>query len=172
MQWLKLKLLSLPQRDHIWCYFVMAMQLIPHSFLFVWVSLPRTTGKFKTFFQKPVGRTPPQHTFARGCSSLRSALLWASAWRLFLAQFSSKYVRAQRRAVPGCFGFTGAKGCCGGPSHGFWEKFNSRSLKSSANVRFVTPRRTVSKKRFSVVLRKRDDRPVLLAYTRHPNIQQ
>ena len=34
-----------------------------------------------------------------------------------------KQIRAQRRASPGCFGFTGAKGCCGGSSHRFWEKF-------------------------------------------------
>ena len=34
-----------------------------------------------------------------------------------------KQIRAQRRPSPGCFGFTGAKGCCGGSSHGFWEKF-------------------------------------------------
>ena len=34
-----------------------------------------------------------------------------------------KQIRAQRRASPGCFGFTGAKGCCSGSSHGFWEKF-------------------------------------------------
>ena len=33
-----------------------------------------------------------------------------------LAQFS-------RRAAPDCFRFTGAKGCCGGSSHGFWEMF-------------------------------------------------
>ena len=171
MQWLKLKLLSLPQLDHIWCYFVMAMQLIPHSFLFVWVSLPRTTGKFKTFFQNP-WEEPLNNILLPGAALLWEALFFERVLDDCLAQFSSKYVRAQRRAVPGCFGFTRAKGCCGGSSHGFWEKFNSRSLKSSANVRFVTPWRTVSKKRFSVVLRKRDDCPVLLAYTRHPNILQ
>ena len=39
-----------------------------------------------------------------------------------LSQFSSKCVL--RRAAPGCFGFTGAKGCCCGSSRGFCEKFN------------------------------------------------
>ena len=34
-------------------------------------------------------------------------------------------VRAQRRAVPCCFGFTGTKGFCGGSSHGFWENLNN-----------------------------------------------
>ena len=39
-------------------------------------------------------------------------------WRLFGTVF--KQMRPQRRAVPGCFGFTGAKGCCGaGSSTGF-----------------------------------------------------
>ena len=33
-------------------------------------------------------------------------------------------ILAQRRAAPGCFRLTGTKGCCGGSSHGFWEKFN------------------------------------------------
>ena len=39
-----------------------------------------------------------------------------------LAQFPSKYVlkEEQRQAVL----FPGAKGCCGGSSHGFREKFN------------------------------------------------
>ena len=35
-----------------------------------------------------------------------------------------KHIRAQRRAAPGCFEFTGTKGCCGGSSHGFCEKLN------------------------------------------------
>ena len=30
----------------------------------------------------------------------------------------------QRRAASGCFGFSGAKGYCGGSSHGFWDNFN------------------------------------------------
>ena len=30
----------------------------------------------------------------------------------------------KRRAAPGCFGFTEAKGSCDGSSHGFCEKFN------------------------------------------------
>ena len=42
-----------------------------------------------------------------------------------------KQIRAQRRAAPGCFGFTGAKGCCGGSSHGFWEKFNLAVVRDS-----------------------------------------
>ena len=33
-------------------------------------------------------------------------------------------ILARRRAAPGCFRFTGTKGCCGGSSLGFWEKFN------------------------------------------------
>ena len=123
-------------------------------------------------FSKNPWEEPLHNILLPGAALLWEALFFERVLDDCLAQFSSKYVRAHRRAVPGCFGFTGAKGCCGGPSHGFWEKFNSRSLKSSANVRFVTPRRTVSKKRLSVVLRKRDDCPVLLAYTRHPNIQQ
>ena len=51
------------------------------------------------------------------------------AWRLFGTIF--KQIRAQRRAAPGSFGFTGAKGCCGGSSHGFWEKFNSAVVRDS-----------------------------------------
>ena len=39
-----------------------------------------------------------------------------------LAQFSSKYV-LKEEAAPGCFEFIGVKGCCGGFSHEFWEKF-------------------------------------------------
>ena len=31
----------------------------------------------------------------------------------------AQQIRAQRRAVPGCFGFNGAKECCGGSSTGF-----------------------------------------------------
>ena len=51
------------------------------------------------------------------------------AWRLFGTIF--KQIRAQRRAAPGSFGFTGAKGCCGGSSHGFWEKFNLAVVRDS-----------------------------------------
>ena len=35
---------------------------------------------------------------------------------------SLKQIRAQRRAAPGCLGFTG---CFGGSSHGFWENLNN-----------------------------------------------
>ena len=47
-----------------------------------------------------------------------------------LAQFSSKYVlkEEQRQAI---FGFTGAKGCCEGSSHGFCEKFNLAVVRGS-----------------------------------------
>ena len=51
------------------------------------------------------------------------------AWPLFGIIF--KQIRAQRRAAPGCFGFTGAKGCCGSSSHVFWEKFNLAVVRGS-----------------------------------------
>ena len=38
-------------------------------------------------------------------------------WRLFDTIF--KQIRAQRRQQAGSYGFIGAKGCCGGSSHGF-----------------------------------------------------
>ena len=41
---------------------------------------------------------------------------------------SLKQIRAQRRAAPGCLGFTG---CFGGSSHGFWEKFNLLVVRGS-----------------------------------------
>ena len=46
------------------------------------------------------------------------------AWRLFGIVF--KQIRAQKRAAPGCFGFTGAKAglVCGRSFHEFWEVFN------------------------------------------------
>ena len=53
-------------------------------------------------------------------------------------------MRAQRRAAPGCFGFTGAKGCCGSSSYRFWEKFKIDQLfaavklkRREKNVEFV-----------------------------------
>ena len=44
------------------------------------------------------------------------------AWRLFGTIF--KEIRAHRGSAQGCFGLTGAEGCCGGSAHGFWEKFH------------------------------------------------
>ena len=43
-------------------------------------------------------------------------------WWLFGTIF--KQIYAQRRAAPGCFGFTRAKGCCDGSFRGFCEKFD------------------------------------------------
>ena len=55
----------------------MATQLIPHSFLFPWVSLPWTTGKFKNFPQNPC-EEPPQHPFAPvNPKQPGDALFWA-----------------------------------------------------------------------------------------------
>ena len=55
----------------------MATQLIPHSFLFPWVSLPWTTGKFKNFSQNPCEERP-QHPFAPvNPKQPGDALLWA-----------------------------------------------------------------------------------------------
>ena len=42
-----------------------------------------------------------------------------------------KQIRAQRRAAPGCFGFTGARGSCGRSYHGFWENFNLPVVRGS-----------------------------------------
>ena len=50
-------------------------------------------------------------------------------WRLFGTIF--KQIRAQKRAAPGCFGFTGAKGCCDGSSHEFCGKFNLAVVRGS-----------------------------------------
>ena len=41
-----------------------------------------------------------------------------TVWYNFRANTCSK------KAAPGCFGFTGAEGCCGGSSHEFCGKFN------------------------------------------------
>ena len=55
----------------------MAKQLIQRSFLFVWVSLIRTTGKFKNVSQNP-WEEPPQHPFAPvNRKQSGAALLWA-----------------------------------------------------------------------------------------------
>ena len=61
-----------------------------------------------------------------------------------LAQFSSKLIRAERRAAPGCFGFTGAKECHGGSSHGFWEKFNLAVVRDSETQTKRKERRTIA----------------------------
>ena len=44
---------------------------------------------------------------------------------------SVKQIRAQRRAAPGCLGFTGEKECFGGSSQGLWEKFNLLVVRGS-----------------------------------------
>ena len=60
---------------------------------------------------------------------------------------SLKQIRAQRRAAPGCLGFTG---CFGGSSHGFWEKFNLLVVRGSETqteknvVLVVSPLRSVT----------------------------
>ena len=55
----------------------MATQLIPHSFLFPWVSLPWATGKFKNFSQNPC-EEPPQQPFAPvNPKQPGDGLLWA-----------------------------------------------------------------------------------------------
>ena len=64
------------------------------------------------------------------------------AWRLFGTVF--KQIRAQRRAAPGCFGFTGAKECHGGSSHGFWEKFNLAVVCDSETQTKRKERRTIA----------------------------
>ena len=50
--------------------------------------------------------------------------LWKACLTTVWHSFQAKIIRAQRKAAPGCFRFTGEKGCCGGSSHGFWEKFD------------------------------------------------
>ena len=50
-------------------------------------------------------------------------------WRLFGTIL--KQIRAQRRAAPGCFEFTGAKGCCGGSSRESCKKFNLAVVRGS-----------------------------------------
>ena len=42
-----------------------------------------------------------------------------------------KQISAQRRAAPGCFGFTGARGSCSRSYHGFWENFNLPVVRGS-----------------------------------------
>ena len=53
-------------------------------------------------------------------------------------------MHAPRRAAPGCFGVTGAKGCCDNSSYRFWEKFKIDQLfaavklkRREKNVEFV-----------------------------------
>ena len=66
-----------------------------------------------------------------------------------MAQFLSKYVlkEEQRQAVL----FPGAKGCCGGSSHGFREKFNlavfrgieTQTKKKERGILVASPLRTI-----------------------------
>ena len=68
--------------------------------------------------------------------------------RLFSTIF--KQIRTQRRAAPGCFGFPGAKGCCGASSHGFRENFNlavvsgeTQTKKKERRIVVASPSRSI-----------------------------
>ena len=58
-------------------------------------------------------------------------IIFCRLWKACLTTVWHNFQANTRRVAPGCFGFTGTKGCCGGSSHGFWEKVNLAVVRGS-----------------------------------------